>query len=176
MIAAALPSFLSHLIGQMDQLLHREQAAAAIDQSNDALVQFSPPRRRQGAVATGMDLGDEKKAGLIDAARQNRTQDLLVKSQLAVEIGAVDTQLAPDRLKIPLGGGPAGGGTHRIPEGARAAQALPIAATSAAKSVWATSMPSPRVKRLKRRTWMFSPVLPAACFTSSATVIAVSRM
>lgn len=176
MITAALPSFFSHLIGQMDQLLHREQAAAAVDQSNDALVEFSPPRRRQGAVATGMDLGDQMKAGLIYAAGQNRTQNLLVQSQLAIEIGTRLMELAPDRLKIPLRGGPAGGGTHRIPEGARAAQALPIAATSAAKSLLATSMPSPRVKRLKRRTWMFSPVLPAACFTSSATVIAVSRM
>lgn len=44
------------------------------------------------------------------------------------------------------------------------AQSLPpvCAATSAAKSITRFSIPSPRTKRSKRRTWMFSP-MPAIC-------------
>ena len=55
-------------------------------------------------------------------------------------------------------------------------QAACMAATSAAKSIFSTSMPSPRLKRTKRRTWMFSPTLPATCFTISSTVRLLSLM
>jgi small subunit ribosomal protein S16 len=55
-------------------------------------------------------------------------------------------------------------------------QAACMAATSAAKSSLSTSMPSPRLKRTKRRTWMFSPTLPATCFTISSTVTPLSLM
>src|SRR6185295_13906758 len=48
------------------------------------------------------------------------------------------------------------------------------AMTSAAKSSLRFSMPSPSLKREKRRTWMFSPILPTFSAMSCATVLSGS--
>mmetsp|Transcript_6801 Transcript_6801/g.18824 ORF Transcript_6801/g.18824 Transcript_6801/m.18824 type:complete len:237 (+) Transcript_6801:2356-3066(+) len=55
-----------------------------------------------------------------------------------------------------------------------AAMALDWASTSAAKSSSFLAMPSPRLYRSKRLTWMFSPISAIAALITSATVFEVS--
>ena len=120
-----------------------------------------------------MHLGDQMKTGLPHRLQQTITQHLQIEGQVSIQLrmslGQFGVQGGEPRLHSFLGG--------RIRHGLRSDQAAPpMAATSAAKSIFSTSMPSPRLKRTKRRTWMFSPTLPATCFTSSSTVMLLSLM
>jgi hypothetical protein len=180
-----LPPFLSDLAGELHQLLHREHAAAAVHQLAEPPMQVSPLFRGQLAVTLGVIAGGQMKAGLLNGVQQALSKHLEVERKIAVERGIAALQLRLEGAELLA---------HGLDEidvldginldvillrgkiGPEGQDAPPMAATSAAKSIFSTSMPSPRLKRTKRRTWMFSPTLPATCFTSSATLIELSLM
>ena len=123
----------------------------------------------QIAVTIRMHLGRNMKTSLLNTVQQAVSEHLEIESQVAIELGVGGPQLGFQILKLLMGSLQWG---HWLADQA----VWLMAATSAAKSDFSTSMPSPRVKRVKRRTWMFSPTLPATCFTISATVTALSLM
>ena len=85
-------------------------------------------------------MGRQMKTGLLHGMQQAFSQHLEVKSQIAIQLWRQLLLLLQKQLNLALSFL-----AHRD-------QAACMAATSAAKSIFCTSMPSPRVKRTKRRT------------------------
>ena len=163
---------------QAHQLLHREQGIAALHQGLKAALERLAALRWQLAVALGSHLGGQMKTGLLHRVQQAFAEHLQVQGQIAVELRGELLLLRQQQVELALGllQGPGVGIQGSGLADAMPHQAACMAATSAAKSIFSTSMPSPRLKRTKRRTWMFSPTLPATCFTISSTVMPLSLM
>lgn len=181
-IVLPLPALGRHAGGQPAQLLHGQQAGGPPHENGAARMQAAAAIRRQFAVPLRVIPSGEVEAGLFDRTRKHVAQNLQIEGQVAVAPGIGVTQqvtsvikLASHLLEAVQRGVARALGKIRA-DGSGAQTAPPMAATSAAKSADSTSIPSPRLKRTKRRTWMFSPTLPATCLTISETVMAVSLM
>jgi len=130
--------------GQSHQLLDGQQAAAVGDPLAQLPVQATAPVGRQPQVAPEMHLGGQVEAGLLDTLRQHGAEHLQVEGDVAVEIRVARGHAGPEFLQAMAGPSRGGCAVHR-PVAGRGDQALPIIATSVAKSIFWTSMPSPSV-------------------------------
>ena len=175
-----LPALLlAGLLGrQTHHLLDRQQGAGALDQALKATLKGLAALRWQLVVALRDHLGGQMKTGLLHAVQQAIAQDLEVQGQIAVEGRGELLLLLKQREELRLGlvEGSNVGVHQQCAERGAPDQAACMAATSAAKSIFSISMPSPRLKRTKRRTWMFSPILPETSLTSWSTVMPLSLM
>jgi hypothetical protein len=77
-------AFARHLGGQADELLHGEQAAAAVDQRPQAAMQLLTIVWRQNRIAAGLNLGGEMENGPLDTDGEHFAQHLQVQRQMAV--------------------------------------------------------------------------------------------
>jgi hypothetical protein len=75
-----------HLGGEADELLHGEQAGAAVDQRAKAAMQLQAIVGRQERVAAGLYLGGQMENGPLDPHRQHLAQHLQVQRQVAIQI------------------------------------------------------------------------------------------
>ena len=91
-----------------------------------------------------MNLSGQVKARLFHPLRQDTAQHLQIQGDVAVEIGIAGRDGGAEPCKGARRISRCGWSAHR-PVSGRGDQALPIIATSVAKSSFSTSMPSPRV-------------------------------
>jgi len=157
---------------QHQQVLHGQRTAGRFGQGLEAPLESLADPMAEAAVALGTILGDQIEDGLQHLPGRLLAQQAEVALHLA-EQG--QHQLIGFRLQSMqcLTGVLVG---IQILQGRCAQPLAPMAATSAAKSVAATSIPCPRTKRAKRRTTIFSPSLPEVCLTRSSTLSEVSLM
>lgn len=129
----------SALLGrERQQLFDSQERTTSLHQAAHALVQLASGGKRQLAVAVRIDLDGELKTAAIYRCRKGLAQDLEIKGPVAVMLWIALRDPGAQVFKLL--------GSFGVRRGRlQGSQAPCMAATSAAKSAFSISMPSPRV-------------------------------